>query len=246
MRWWLTAFAIGVYLVGLAVMAPATLLDVPLERATGARLTLAGATGSLWAGRAQLEARDPAGREGLGTPVAWKLDAPELLRGRLAYRLTTGTAGVRTKLVLMPGRLLVDNGDFTFPAQALGLAVPKLGALALTGELHVRFGQLEAGTRSLKGDIVMQWRDAGSALAGPAPLGDYELLVHGGGASVRAELRTLKGPVQLEGQGSWALGTRPALLATARIPPQERDHLAPLMRLISVERGPGVFELKLP
>jgi general secretion pathway protein N len=246
MRWQATAFAIGAYFVGLAVMAPATLVDVPLERATGGRLRLADAQGSLWSGSGNLEARDPAGREGFGTPVAWKLNPLELLRAKLAYELTFGPSSVRTRMVLTPSRIGFDHGDFAFPARALGLLLPKVGVLEPTGELHVRFGRLEAGARSFDGDVVLQWRNAGSALAGAAPLGDYELIVHGRGASLQAELRTLKGPVQLEGQGAWARGTKPALSATARIPPEEQDHLAPLMRLISVERGPGLFELKLP
>ena len=36
---------------------------------------------------------------------------------------------------------------------------------------------------------------------------------------------------------------RPAMLATARVPAQHQEQLAPLLRLIAVERGAGSFEL---
>ena len=40
-------------------------------------------------------------------------------------------------------------------------------------------------------------------------------------------------------------GARPVFLGNARIEPQERLQLAPLMRMIALERGDGSFELQL-
>ena len=61
---------------------------------------------------------------------------------------------------------------------------------------------------------------------------------------MHAELRTLAGPLQLDGKGTWANGAAPNLLATARVPPQHQEQLSPLFRLIAIERGAGVFELQ--
>jgi len=77
------------------------------------------------------------------------------------------------------------------------------------------------------------------------PLGDYELLWEGQGPQGRATLRTLKGPLQLRGQGSWTIGRPPAFAATADAPPEIRQQLAPLLRMIAVERGAGHFVLQL-
>jgi len=44
---------------------------------------------------------------------------------------------------------------------------------------------------------------------------------------------------------SWTHGDSPAFLAMARVPPQHQQQLAPLLRLIAVERGDGSFELQL-
>jgi hypothetical protein len=56
-------------------------------------------------------------------------------------------------------------------------------------------------------------------------------------------LRTLEGPLQLEGKGTWSNGAPPSFLVTARVPAQHQQQLAPLLGLIAVERGVGRFEL---
>ena len=63
------------------------------------------------------------------------------------------------------------------------------------------------------------------------------------GPSLHAVLRTLEGPLQLDGEGTWSNGVPPSYVATARVPAQHQEQLAPLLRLIAVERGGGRFEL---
>jgi general secretion pathway protein N len=77
-----------------------------------------------------------------------------------------------------------------------------------------------------------------------SPLGDYELRLDGEGATVHAYLRTIQGPLRLEGKGSCANGDHPVFLATARIPARHQQQLGSLPRLIAVEYGDGSFELQ--
>jgi general secretion pathway protein N len=246
MRWRLLAFGLAVYAVALIASAPATLLDARVQRASDGHLRLVEARGTLWSGSAQLEARGATGSGGFVIPLTWQLSARSLLRARLVYGLALGSSPSRSELTLSPSQIEVANLDVTVPAQMLGTAVPKLGVLKLAGELGLQCARLEVGPGRFSGDITMQWRNAGSALTAVSPLGEYELRVLGNGSSVRVTLRTLKGPVQLVGGGAWALGTQPALTATAQIPEADRAQLVPLMQLIAVQRGPGTFELKLP
>jgi general secretion pathway protein N len=97
----------------------------------------------------------------------------------------------------------------------------------------------------MEGNATLQWLAAGSTLTPISPLGDYEVRLDGEGTRVHAFLRTLSGPLQLEGKGSWTHGANPAFLAMASVDPQHRQQLAPLLRLIAVERGQGSFELQL-
>ena len=64
---------------------------------------------------------------------------------------------------------------------------------------------------SAQGDATLRWRAAGSALTPVSPLGDYEVHFKAVGAAVHAELRTLAGPLQLDGKGTWANGSRAEL-----------------------------------
>jgi len=245
MRRWLPVFGAAVYVAGLIAMAPATLLDARLAAASGGRLRLTDARGTVWSGQGVLELRDGAGRAGFAAPLAWRLGARSLLEARLVYGVRTGNPASRFKVALAPRRVEVEDADLRFPAQALGLAVPQLAVLELRGELRLHAARLSAGSRYLAGDATLVWRDAASALASIAPLGDYELRLEGTGDTVSATLRTLDGPLHLEGRTGWTLGTRPALAARAEIAPAQREALAPLLRLIAVEQGDGSFRLTL-
>jgi general secretion pathway protein N len=95
----------------------------------------------------------------------------------------------------------------------------------------------------MDGAATLKWRAAGSALTPISPLGDYEVHFKAVGPAVHAALRTLEGPLQLEGKGTWSNGAPPSFLVTARVPAQHQEQLAPLLGLIAVERGAGRFEL---
>jgi general secretion pathway protein N len=95
----------------------------------------------------------------------------------------------------------------------------------------------------MDGDATLQWRAAGSALTPISLLGEYEVHFKAVGPAVHAALSTLEGPLQLEGKGTWSNGAPPSFLATARVPAQHGEQLAPLLRLIAVERSAGSFEL---
>ncbi|MCF8178530.1 MAG: type II secretion system protein N [Sulfuritalea sp.] len=90
----------------------------------------------------------------------------------------------------------------------------------------------------------MRLREAGSAFTPISPLGDYEFNLEADGARIELLLHTLKGPLQLDGKGAWAMGNRPDFLVVAQVAPEHLEQLGPLLRLIAVERGPGRFELQ--
>ena len=140
----------------------------------------------------------------------------------------------------------MTNADIRVPAAVLGMAEPKLAPLALGGELMVHIADLVIKTADVQANATVLWRGASSAHTKVAPLGDYELRFEHLGAARTATLRTLGGPLQLDGAGAWTGGARPAFKATARVSPQQREALEPFVRMIAVERGPGNYELQLP
>jgi general secretion pathway protein N len=251
-RWSLLGLGYGAYAVGLGAYAlaliataPATLADAGLRGASDGRLRLTDAQGTLWSGSGQLEIRDTGGRTGVARSLAWRVAPESLLRGRLVCEVGLEQAATRFPVTLSLSRIELANADISLPALVLGLGVPKLAPLGLTGDVLIHVASLSIARDGIKGNATLQWRAAGSSLTPVSPLGDYELRLEGEGPAVHAFLRTIEGPLRLDGKGSWAHGASPAFLAMARVPPQHQQQLAPLLRLIAVERGEGRFELQL-
>jgi general secretion pathway protein N len=238
MRW--IAFGV-VFVVTVIALAPATLIDAHFQQASDSRLRLADASGTLWSGTGWIELRDADGRAGLAKRLAWRVLPESLLRGRLVAELTLD--GKPFRIASSLSRVEILDAAIHLPAAALGVGVPRLAPFGLTGELVVGIPRLSLEQGRIEGDATVQWRAAGSTLTPVSPLGAYEVQLKAVGADVHAALRTLEGPLQLDGKGSWSSGAAPKFLATARVPAQHQEQLAPLLRLVALERGAGVFEL---
>jgi general secretion pathway protein N len=231
------------FLAALIALAPATLIDARLEHASEGRLRLAEAQGTLWSGKGWIEIRDAAGRAGVARRLNWRVLPGSLLRGRLVAVVDLDQAAKPFAVTLSPSRIEIADAGITLPAAALGLGVPKLAPFRLTGEVLLKIPRLSFERGRMDGDATLQWRAACSALTPVSPLGEYEVTLKAVGPELHAALRTLEGPLQLDGKGTSSNGAAPRFLVTARVPAQHQDQLAPLLRLIAVERGTGSFEL---
>lgn len=244
-RWSLLAIGLGVYALVLIATAPATLVDAVLQHASQGRLRLAEARGTLWSGSGQIEIRDAGGRAGVARNLSWRLVPELLLRARLACEIGLDQSTRPFLLTLSFTGIELANADISLPAAVLGLGVPKLAPLGLTGDVLIHVANLSIARDAVEGNATLQWRTAGSTLTSVSPLGDYEVRLDGEGRTIHAYLRTVAGPLRLDGKGSWTRDRSPEFVAMARVPQQHQKQLAPLLRLIAVERGAGNFELQL-
>ena len=244
-RWTLIGLGLAVFLLGLVAGAPASLIDAGLQHASDGRLRLAEARGTLWSGTGQIEIRDRTNRSGVAKPVTWVVRPAYLLIGQLRGEVGLDQATRRFPVTVSLTQVEVADAELDLPASALGLGLPKLAPLGLTGSLLLRVARLSFGRGAVEGSATLQWRGAGSTYTQISPLGDYELRVEGEGTAARGSLRTLQGPLQLEGQGSSKSGANPVFQCTARVAPEYRQQLAPLLRMIALERGERNFELQL-
>jgi general secretion pathway protein N len=244
-RWQLLGAGLAVYVLALLVSAPATLIDARLAQASSGGLRLAEASGTLWSGSGQIEILDSNRSSGIAKSIAWRMRPAYVLRGELRYDVTLDRAPRHFPVTISLSRIEVADADITLPAAALGLAIPKLAALGLTGDMLLHIARLSIGHSAIQGNATLQWHDAASAFTPVSPLGDYELRLEGDGTTVHASLRTLRGPLQLDGQGSWESGHKPVFQGEARVPPPQRQQLSPLLRMIAVDHGQGRFSLRL-
>lgn len=243
-RWVLIAIGLGAYTFVLIATAPATLVDAGLRRASDGRLRLAEAQGTLWSGSGLIEIRGLGGHTGVAKSLTWRLHTDAALRARFTYEIEIGQGSAPFPVTIFWSRIELKNADISLPAAALGIGIPKLEALGLTGDVNLHIASLSIGRFTTLGSATLQWLAAGSALSPMSPLGNYELRLNGTGSIVHATLHTLQGPLQLDGQGSWIIGHSPVFLAMAYTPPQFQQRLEPFLRLIAVERDAGRFELQ--
>jgi len=236
------AVGLGAFSAALLVLAPATLIDAGLERASGGRLRLAEARGSLWSGAGWIEIRDADGRAGVAKRLSWRVLPGALMRGRLVAEIEFDQGAKPFPVTLSLSRLEIDGAGFNLPAAALGLGMPALAPFRLTGDVLLNISHLSFEHGRMDGDAILIWRRAGSALTPISPLGEYEVKFKADGPALHAALRTLEGPLQLDGKGTWSSGAPPSFVATAHVPAQHQELLAPLFRLVAVERGAGNFE----
>jgi len=245
MRWRLAVLGLAAYAGALLVTAPAGLLDAGFNSASNGSLRLTEAQGGLWSGAGRLEMRAANGRALVNQGLRWRLLPGQLLQAKLAFELQLELSAQAFVLSLGSRGIEVVGADINLPAAALAAAQPKLMPLQLTGDVSLRIKQLAIASGDWTGAVTLQWRHAGSALTQVYPLGDYELQLAGEGSAAQVSLVTLHGPLQLDGKGSLSQGGKLAFTAFARIDPNFRTSLEPLLRLIAVERSDGSFELQL-
>jgi general secretion pathway protein N len=241
-RWSLLGAGVAVYAAVLVALAPATLIDARLQRASDGRIRLAAAQGSLWSGTGWIELRDARGASGVAKHLAWRVLPSSLLRGQLLAEVELDQAKPFA-VAISPSRIEIADALIDLPAAALGLGIPRLAAFRLTGDVRVDIPHLSLANGSIDGDATLQWRRAGSAFTPVSPLGTYEVRFKAVGPAMHAALRTLEGPLQLDGKGTWSNANAPSFQAIVRVPLEHQEQLSPLLRLVAVEKSAGSFEL---
>jgi general secretion pathway protein N len=99
----------------------------------------------------------------------------------------------------------------------------------------------------LHGAAQLFWDGAGSDLSSVNPLGDYRLDVNGEGENVVFKLATVRGALEVTGQGHWQ-PLRDGMLQIngyARARAQQKE-LQPLLQFLGAEQGGRrLFQLRL-
>jgi len=230
---------------GLIALAPATLFDRIISSYSDGKVRLSAARGTLWVGEGRVELRNAQGHSNFTRTLAWRLLPARLAHAQLAYEINLNQAGhIPLAISPWPSRVELFDAKIVLPASLIGMAVPRLTPLRLTGDLRIHIHRLNVEPDKLRGDVRMQWQNAGSELSPISPLGEYEFRFDGEESKAQLTLRTVRGPLQLDGRSDWTQGKNPVTAVTARVSPQEQQTLAPLLRLIAVERMDGSFELR--
>jgi general secretion pathway protein N len=242
--WALLGALLGL-LMALVVMAPARWLASGLQQASGARIQLHDARGSVWQGKAQLMLTGGAGSSDAVTlpgQVSWRLRpqwsglsvelsadccTPKALQLHLAVaNWNQFTLGLDDAQSQWPASLLTGLGTPWNTAQPQGDM--QISAQGLSA--HLQQGQLK-----LQGTLQIDVLHLSSRLSTVSPMGSYRATLQGGDTPT-LQLQTLEGSLQLSGQGKW---THQGLHFTgeARAQPERIEALSNLLNIIGRRDG---------
>ena len=264
--WWRRALFIGVIVLVVVgtwlLTAPATLADWALGRATSQRIRIADASGSIWNGRGRLVIVDVAGERdrreradpdtgasetdarmlalsGVPIPgtITWRIDPWPLLLGRLQATVQHDSMAKPVTLEGQAGALRVGPGAMQLPSIALDRLGSPWSAVRPVGSLGISWQQLQVARNGFEGRLVLDLRDASSALTTVRPLGAWRLEVDAKGQSADLRMVPLEGPLRLSGTGNWTARGGLKFQAEAEADDSERMRLQSLLGLLGRREG---------
>ncbi|WP_088283250.1 type II secretion system protein N [Ideonella sp. A 288] len=249
-RWAIWGALLGTA-IGAVAFAPAAWLADNLHRASGERLLLADARGSVWSGNAVAVLQGgPGSRDASALPgrLHWRL-SPTWSGLRLTLRqacclfaplrieLRPGWSGMTLRVPARP------EGIGQWPARWLeGLGTPwntlQLGGMMQLSSTGFTVQTVQGRTR-FDGALDLSLIGASSRLSSIQPLGSYRLSVRSdsaGADSATLGLSTLDGALRLNGSGQWS-GARLRFRGEARAAEGQDAGLANLLNIIGRRQG---------
>jgi general secretion pathway protein N len=251
-RWAIGGGVVGA-LIGLVAFAPAAWLAQAVATISDDRVLLSDARGTIWNGDAQAvltAGLDSRSASALPGRVAWKL-RPALsgltlqavhdccLQGTTTLRITPGFGRVAIKLE--PTGAANQVGQW--PAAWLaGLGTP-WNTLQLGGTMRLASPGFTVervqGRLRFQGEAMLDVNQVSSRISTLPSLGSYRLQIRGvanNGGTSSVQLSTLKGPLQLTGNGQWA-GAGLRFTGEAKASEGQEEALANLLNIIGRRKG---------
>ncbi len=261
--WWV-AFGLTLGAAVTAVLdAPATLIPWLLDKGHVSVLQLTDVQDSLWSGSASVALTAPgAAPRSLGR-WHWALGfgpwlQPELRLASLVVGAGTPAAAAPVAAMALPpwsGSLNLTPGLRTLalrevhlqsPAEALPDAIPALRLLQPRGQVALSADALQIGFDGLHGEVTLEWHDAVIAQSPVAPLGNWQARCLLDGTEGHYQLRTLNGPLTVQGDGQVALDGRFSLQGFVQSDALHRVTLQPLLGLLGAPDDSGRVAIALP
>ena len=243
---WVVA-ALLVTMITVVATLPAAWLAPVIEQQTGGRLSLGDATGSVWRGSAFLGVFSAGERAGVLAPLLpgrfqWRL-SPRVLLGRVDMHIDNrATLSQPADLRGSWHRWQVTPSAVMLSADRLAALGAPLNTVQPTGRMRLSWETLtlsrSAGGLTIDGRMQLDMTEIASALSPVKPLGAYQLQVDWRGMRAQLRLKTLSGPLQLQGSGFLVNG-RLQFSGQAWAQEGQEQRLAILLNLLGQRRQIG-------
>jgi general secretion pathway protein N len=237
----------GIASIALTVMMffPAGWMASMVEKQTAGRLTLGDAHGTLWRGSAFIGGA-ASGSDPL-TPLlpgrfSWRL-SPLVLLGSIDAELENAEALSRP--IIVKGnwhQWQVSPGAILLPAERMAALGSPLNTIQPSGQMRLSWELLQLkwqnGTIGMFGTMHLEMNDLASRLSPVKPLGSYDLALAWNGTQAAVTLKTVRGPLLLNGSGAINNG-RLQFSGTAQAEAGQEQGLANFLNLLGQHRREG-------
>jgi general secretion pathway protein N len=242
--------AVLFYLVFLLATLPAAWFAKLATTLSRGVVVIGESRGTVWNGTGEVVVVPRRTAHSLGR-INWQIRPLWLLAGRLKLDVTTKGDAVDTTARLNLGftGVRVENLDASFPASLVGHFHAAAGFTQPTGRVRVTSSTFEVQRGALIGEATLAWDGAGSQFFKLERVGDYRLDLKGHGTTADLVLATVRGDLQLAGQGQWRADNGGVLrLQGSALAAGRQAELEPLLRLIGSQavNGRREFSLNLP
>jgi general secretion pathway protein N len=228
---------------------PATWIAAIVETQTAGRVTPGDAQGTLWRGSAFIGGA--ASNNEAVTPLlpgrfSWQL-SPMVLLGSLNVRLENAEALSQPVTVTGSWRQWqISPASVSLPAERLTALGAPLNTLQPAGRMQLSWMPLQLtshdGALEITGAMTLAVTGLASRMSPVKPLGDYNLALDWQGARAAMTLKTMNGPLRLDGAGTFANGHW-QFSGTAQAEAGQEEKLANFLNLLGQRRRDGDREI---
>ncbi|MDO8704130.1 MAG: type II secretion system protein N, partial [Sulfuricaulis sp.] len=197
----------GFYLVFLVVYVPADWLAWGLSRTTKGIVRIDQPTGSVWSGAGKLMVYYPQTTPNDFGQAQWSINPFWLVTGQLQIHVESATKDAKMQGTLRIGRnhVLFSDLSLSLPAERVGALYSPLALANPQGQFSLRARDLNITASAVEGGAEFLWQNAGSSLSPVNPLGEYKLEMTGQNKTANLKLTTVRGDLDLTGQGKWLI-----------------------------------------
>jgi general secretion pathway protein N len=240
-------FGLVFYLLFLIIEMPASWFAWGLNSFTHGTVRLDPIAGTMWHGTGKVVLYYPQNTPHDLGMTEWRLNPLWLVAGCLQsnWQNISPDAHINVTIRLSSGKVELIDTEASFQARSAGAFYPPAALISPLGEVKLHIGRIAMDNNGMEGDADIQWQGAGSSLTTVQPLGDYRLEITGAGKTANLKLSTVRGALELTGQGQWQTKTRQLQFNGFALPRERVSELDPLLKLLGNNQGDGKWALTI-
>ena len=234
-------FGLVFYLLFLIIQIPASWFAWGVNYYSHNTVRLDPLSGSLWHGKGRLVIYYPQTAPHDFGNAEWRINPLWLITGRVQVELQADKQDmkVKTAFSLGKGTIALKDTDATFPAASISDLYQPAIMIGPQGQIRLTTSDLVFGRQNVEGSAALEWLAATSSLSSVQPLGDYRLDITGAGKTANLKLTTLRGDLELTGQGQWQMANGQIQFSGSATPHGRIVELDPLLKLFGKDQGGG-------